>query len=114
MCLLRAERKGAATCRDGYVLFATALAEADGMLHCPLTAETKADRRAGTACHETPALLINTARGGLVDEGWPVSSPKAGLLALACRRSEPPQDDYPPLAPFELLAAREFPAQRRQ
>ena len=73
MCLLRAERKGAATCRDGYVPFATALAEADVVsLHCPLTAETQGligepELRA----MKPSALLINTARGGLVDRGGP-------------------------------------------
>ena len=42
MGVIKAERKGAAGCRAGYVPFADALAAADVVsLHCPLTAETK-------------------------------------------------------------------------
>jgi len=70
MRVLIAEHKGAARVRDGYAPFDTVLAESDVIsLHSPLTpatrnligaAELKRMRR--------HALLINTARGGLVDE----------------------------------------------
>jgi len=70
MRVLIAEHKGAARVRDGYAPFDTVLAESDVIsLHSPLTpatrnligaAEIKRMRR--------HALLINTARGGLVDE----------------------------------------------
>lgn len=112
MCLLRAERKGAATCRDGYVPFATALAEADVVsLHCPLTAETQGligepELRA----MKPSALLINTARGGLVDEAALARALTEGWIAGAgfdVLSKEPPQDDHPLLAP-ELLALPNF------
>ena len=70
MRVLWGERKSATTVRDGYVSFAELLAKADVIsLHCPLTAETRG--LIGTEellAMKPDALLINTARGGLVDE----------------------------------------------
>ncbi|MBV9211011.1 MAG: glycerate dehydrogenase, partial [Acidobacteria bacterium] len=64
------ERKGAAEVRDGRVSFEEILRESDIIsLHCPLTLETR--NLIGAAELEmmrADALLINTARGGLVDE----------------------------------------------
>ena len=112
MRVLRAERKGAVTVRDGYSSFETVLREADAIsLHCPLTAETKnligeAELRA----MRRSALLINTARGGLVDEavlrralleGWIAG---AGFDVLSV---EPPGAGNPLLA-AELLALPNF------
>lgn len=81
MRVLIAEHKGAAQVRPGYTPFDTVLAESDVIsLHSPLTpathhmigaAELKRMRR--------HALLINTARGGLVDEA---------ALAAALTRKE--------------------------
>ncbi|MBS1129782.1 MAG: D-isomer specific 2-hydroxyacid dehydrogenase, catalytic region:D-isomer specific 2-hydroxyacid [Proteobacteria bacterium] len=85
MRVLRAERKGAAAVRPGYTAFAEVLAEADAIsLHCPLTAETtgliaEPELRA----MKRSALLINTARGGIVDEAALVLALKAGWIAGA-------------------------------
>jgi glycerate dehydrogenase len=110
--VLWGERKGAATLRDGYVSFETLLAEADAIsLHCPLTAETRgmigeADLRA----MKPGAILINAARGGLVEEVALVRALKEGWIAGAgfdVLSKEPPVDGNPLLAP-ELLALPNF------
>ncbi|MBL8489096.1 MAG: glycerate dehydrogenase, partial [Rhodocyclaceae bacterium] len=70
MRILWSERPGAPAARPGYVPFAQALAEADVLsLHCPLTGETRGMiGEAELRAMKPDALLINTARGGLVDE----------------------------------------------
>jgi glycerate dehydrogenase len=70
MKVLWGERKGASGVREGYVAFERLLAEADVIsLHCPLTAETRAMiGEAELRAMKRDALLINTARGGIVDE----------------------------------------------
>lgn len=112
MRVLRAERKGATQIRPGYTDFATVLAEADALsLHCPLTAETTgligpAELRA----MKRSAILINTARGGLVDEQALIQALKEGWIAGAgfdVLTVEPPAVDHPMLAP-ELLALPNF------
>jgi len=110
--VLKAERRGAASCREGYTPFAEALAAADIVsLHCPLTAATQGligepELRAMKAS----ALLINTARGGLVDEAALVRALREGWIAGAgfdVLSQEPPRDGNPLLAP-ELLALPNF------
>lgn len=112
MRVLRAERRGAATVRAGYTPFATVLAEADAIsLHCPLTDDTRGlIGEAELRAMKPSALLINTARGGLVDEaalaralqeGW-ISGAGFDVLSV-----EPPPADHPLLAP-ELLALPNF------
>ncbi len=70
MKVLWADRKGAASAREGYTPFVEALAAADFVsLHCPYTPENhhligEVELR---AMKET-AYLVNTARGRLVDE----------------------------------------------
>ena len=64
------ERKGATTVRDGYLAFDDAIAMADVIsFHCPLTADNinmiDAD---AFAKMKKNCVLINTGRGGLVDE----------------------------------------------
>jgi glycerate dehydrogenase len=68
-------------------------------LHCPLTPETvrliDAPRLARMRRH---ALLINTARGGLIDEAALFAALEAGRLggaALDVLSSEPPPADHP-------------------
>lgn len=112
MRVLRAERKGAASPRPGYTAFATVLAESDAIsLHCPLTAETQgligaAELRA----MRRSALLINTARGGLVDEAALIQALNEGWIAGAgfdVITAEPPPFDHPMVA-AELLALPNF------
>jgi glycerate dehydrogenase len=70
MRVLIAEHKGAAAGRAGYTAFDTVLSEADVIsLHTPLTAETRhmiGEREFGLM--KSGTILINTARGSLVDE----------------------------------------------
>lgn len=112
MRVLRAERKGATRVRPGYTAFATVLAEADAIsLHCPLTVETQgligvAELRA----MKSSALLINTARGGIVDEAALIQALQEGWIAGAgfdVLTAEPPPLGHPMLAP-ELLALPNF------
>ena len=112
MRVLRAERKGATGVRPGYTAFETVLAEADAIsLHCPLTAETQC--LIGVAelqAMKSSALLINTARGGVVDEAALIQALQAGCIAGAgfdVLTVEPPPLGHPMLAP-ELLALPNF------
>lgn len=107
MRVLWGERKGAARVREGYVAFETLLAESDVIsLHCPLNEQTRgligaAELRA----MKRDALLINTARGGLVDEMALVAALQAGWIAGAASdvlTREPPRDGNPLLAPEAL------------
>ena len=112
MRVLRAEHKGAAVVRPGYTAFAEVLATADAIsLHCPLTPETtgligEAELRA----MRRSALLINTARGGIVDEAALVRALKEGWIAGAgfdVVTVEPPPAGHPLLDPA-LLALPNF------
>lgn len=68
-------------------------------LHCPLTPETRGViGRRELALVRPGALLINTARGGLVDETALAAALREGWLAgaaLDVRASEPPKDPDP-------------------
>ncbi len=112
MKVLKAERKGANICRPGYVPFAEALATADIVsLHCPLNAETQGlIGAAELQAMKRSALLINTSRGGLVDETALAQALSEGWIAGAgfdVLSKEPPSEGNPLLAP-ELLALRNF------
>jgi glycerate dehydrogenase len=90
--------------RPGYVAFDTLLAEADAIsLHCPLTPSTRGMIGAPELARMKPdALLINTARGGLVDETALAAALRAGRLGGAgfdVLSSEPPTEGNPLLAP---------------
>ncbi|KIA81716.1 D-2-hydroxyacid dehydrogenase [Chromobacterium amazonense] len=105
MEVLFAERKGAAQAREGRVLFHELLACADVIsLHCPLTDETRGMIAQPELMAMKPgAILINTARGGLVDEADLVAALKYGQLGGAgfdVLSVEPPAPDNP------LLKAR--------
>jgi glycerate dehydrogenase len=81
-----------------------ALAEADAIsLHCPLTPDTRGLINARTlAWMKSSAILINTARGGLVDEAALAEVLRAGRLAGAATdvlSQEPPREPNPLLAP---------------
>ena len=112
MRVLRAERKGATTVRPGYMAFESVLAESDAIsLHCPLTAETRnligePELRA----MKPSALLINTARGGIVDEAALIRALSEGWIAGAgfdAITAEPPPADHPMIDPA-LLALPTF------
>ncbi|MDP3440699.1 MAG: D-2-hydroxyacid dehydrogenase [Azonexus sp.] len=112
MRVLRAERKDATSLRPGYTAFSTVLAEADAIsLHCPLTAATRG--LIGVAelqAMKRSALLINTARGGIVDEAALIQALQEGWIAGAgfdVVSVEPPGPDHPMLAPA-LLALPNF------
>jgi len=112
MHVLKAERKGAPVCRPGYTPFAEALAAADVVsLHCPLTPETQGLIGANELrAMKSSALLINTARGGLVDEVALVAALREGWIAGAgfdVLTKEPPREGNPLLSP-ELLALPNF------
>lgn len=85
MRILLAERKGATTLRQGYTAFETMLAESDAVsLHCPLTAETQGlIGIAELQAMKPSSLLINTARGGLVDEAALIQALREGWIAGA-------------------------------
>jgi len=88
---------------DGRVPLQTLLGEADVIsLHCPLTEETdKMINRDFLAAMKPGAFLINTARGGLVDEPALAQALRDGELggaALDVLSQEPPPADHPLLA----------------
>lgn len=104
MKVLFAERKGANTVREGYAAFETVLREADVLtLHCPLDAHThKLIGAAELAAMKPEAILINTARGGLVDEAALARALRSGAIAGAgvdVLSQEPPREPNPLLAP---------------
>jgi len=98
MQLIIAEQPGAASCRQGRVPFIDALAQADVIsLHCPLTSTTEKLFNANVFAAVKPnALLINTARGGLIDEAALLDALQSGTLggaALDVLTQEPPAPD---------------------
>lgn len=100
MRVLQAGRKGRATVEAGYTPFDEVLAQSDVIsLHCPLNSETR--NLIGTAEFERMArrpILINTARGGLVDEAELAVALKAGRISGAgfdVVSQEPPPPDHP-------------------
>jgi glycerate dehydrogenase len=100
MRVIWGERKGAVGVRDGYVSFAKLLAEADIIsLHCPLNAETRGMiGDAELSAMKRDAILINTARGGLVDEAALAAALKEGRIGGAgfdVLSKEPPCDGNP-------------------
>lgn len=112
MRVLRAERKGAASVRPGYTAFANVLREADAIsLHCPLTDDTRGlIGEAELRAMRRSALLINTARGGIVDEAALIRALQEGWIGGAgfdVITAEPPPAGHPMVAP-ELLALPNF------
>ncbi len=104
MKVLFAEHKGAAAVREGYVAFDTVLREADVLsLHCPLNASTRnLIGEAELAAMKSSAILINTSRGGLVDEAALVRALREGRIGGAgvdVLSKEPPREGNPLLAP---------------
>ena len=100
MKVLIAERKGAATVRPGRTAFERVLAEADVVsVHCPLNAETR-DLISGPELQrmKSTALLINTARGAVVDSEALAMALQEGRVAGAgidVLPEEPPRKGNP-------------------
>ena len=100
MHVLFAEHKGAATVRAGYSAFDTVLRDSDVLtLHLPLKDNTR--HLIGSAEFERMrpgALLINTARGGLVDETALLQALQSGRIGGAgfdVLAKEPPTQGHP-------------------
>lgn len=107
MQVLRAERRGAAVVRPGRTAFDEVVACADVLsLHCPSTPQTRGlIGRENLARMKPSALLINTARGDLVDEAALLTALEAGRLGgagLDVATIEPPPEG----ATILRLAAR--------
>ncbi len=103
MEVLVAERPGCREARDGRVLFEELLGRVDVLsLHCPLTDETRGLVDAGALARmKADALVINTARGGIVDEEALAAALKAGTLGGAgvdVLTKEPPRGGNPLLS----------------
>lgn len=95
--VLVSARPGAAVVPKGRVPFTQLLAEADVIsLHCPLTDATRGLFGATEfAAMKDSAILINTARGGLVDSRALVDALESGAIAAAAidvLAQEPPVD----------------------
>lgn len=95
MEVLVAERKDAVAIREGRTSFTDVLSSSDVLsLHCPLTDATRNLIGAAELKLMKPtAILINTARGALVDEPALVDALKAGTIGGAgidVLRVEPP------------------------
>ena len=97
MEVLIAERKGAHDVREGRPSFEEVLRKSDIVsLHCPLTEETReliADADLGLMKRD--AILINTARGGLINDTALLDALKKGQIGGAgvdVLRAEPPRE----------------------
>src|SRR6267154_4365485 len=100
MRVVIAEHKHAGAIRDGRTSFADTLRQSDVIsLHCPLTDETRdLFRQAEFEIMKPGALLINTARGALVDDAALIEALQNGAIAGAgydALREEPPRHGSP-------------------
>lgn len=103
MNVLYGERRGAGTVREGYTAFETVLREADVIsMHCPLNDTTRGMIGAAELRLMKPtAVLVNTSRGGLVDEQALADALRARVIAGAgvdVLSKEPPTEGNPLLA----------------
>ena len=100
MEVIVAERKDASVVRDDRVSFTDVLRVSDvTSLHCPLTEETRNLIGADELQQMKPdAILINTARGGLIDDYALLDALQSGRLGGAgidVLRNEPPREGNP-------------------
>lgn len=100
MRVLIAERPDVTEVRPGRIAFNNALALADVLsLHCPLTPATQhLINRERLAQLKAGAVLINTARGGLIETEALIAALKSGQLlaaALDVLETEPPPAEHP-------------------
>lgn len=104
MDVMIADRKGASDLREGRTAFEDVVAQADIItLHCPLTPETKDSIAAAELkAMKNSALVINTARGGVVNEADLAQALRDGEIAGAgvdVLSQEPPTNGNPLLDP---------------
>lgn len=100
MRVLIAEHKGVTDVRPGYTAFDTVLRESDVItLHLPLNEQSRhLISTAEFARMKPDALLINTARGGLVDEAALLDALRSGRIGGAgfdVLEKEPPTQGHP-------------------
>ncbi len=100
MQVIVSARPGTTRVPDDRVPFDQLLARADVItLHCPLTAETRGLFAAAEfSAMKNDAILINTARGGLVDSAALADALRLGEIAAAAidvLPKEPPMDGDP-------------------
>lgn len=100
MRVLISERKNATEIRDGRTSFAETLHQSDVIsLHCPLTDETRdLIGRAELEMMKRTALVINTARGALIDDAALIEALRNGVISGAgidVLREEPPRNGSP-------------------
>jgi glycerate dehydrogenase len=100
MRVLLAEHKGAASVRPGYTSFDKVLSESDVItLHLPLNEQTRhLISTAEFGRMKSDAILINTARGGLVDEAAlleALRSKRIGGAGFDVLDKEPPTEGHP-------------------
>jgi len=86
----------------------TLLREADVLsLHCPLTADTRGILHAGAFARMKPgALLVNTSRGGVIDEAALIDALRGGQIAgagLDVLDAEPPPPGHPLLEMDQVI-----------
>ncbi|AOR64904.1 2-hydroxyacid dehydrogenase [Pectobacterium wasabiae] len=108
MKVIFAEHRGASPCRAGYLPFEDVLRLADVIsLNCPLKASTRHLINAETlALCKPTAFIINTARGGLIDESaLAVALHERSIAgaALDCLTQEPPEKDNPLMVAAKTL-----------
>ncbi|WP_153447880.1 D-2-hydroxyacid dehydrogenase [Vibrio algicola] len=107
MQVIFSERKGAKTCRAGYVAFEQVLAQADVLtLHCPLTeTTTNLISQPELQAMKANAILINVGRGGLVNEHDLIEALKSQQISGAgCDvfTQEPADESNPLIANMDL------------
>ena len=100
MKVLISARKGEKQIKEGRVSFEYAIQHADVIsLHCPLTSSTNNLIDKNTlALMKTSAILINTARGGVVNESDLLAALQTDQIAFAVLdvlTQEPPSEDNP-------------------
>jgi glycerate dehydrogenase len=100
MHVLISEHKHADEIREGRTSFSDMLRQSDVVsLHCPLTDETRDMLgRAEFEMMKPGALLINTARGALIDDAALIEALQTGRIAGAgydALREEPPRQGSP-------------------
>lgn len=100
MRVLFAEHKDSAVVREGYTAFKQVLQQVDVLsLHCPLNERTRGLIGAAELSLMQPhALLINTARGGMVDEAallYALQEGKLGGAGFDVLSNEPPSAGNP-------------------